>query len=123
YDDYKDQIGDIVTGVVRRRERGDLIVDLGKAEAILPPKERIQGEDYSPGERIRCLLLNIEPTARGPELILSRASVRFVRRLFELEVTEIMDGTVVIEAISREPGYRTKIAVSSKDSKVDPVGA
>lgn len=123
YDDYKDQTGDIVTGVVRRRERGDLIVDLGKAEAILPPKERVPGEDYAPGERIRCLLLNIEPTARGPELILSRASVKFVRRLFELEVTEIMDGTVKIEAISREPGYRTKIAVSSSDPKVDPVGA
>lgn len=123
YDDYKDNVGDIVTGVVRRRERGDLIVDLGKAEAILPPRERVPGEDYSPGERMRCLLLNIEPTNRGPELILSRASVRFVRRLFELEVAEIQDGTVVIEAIAREPGYRTKIAVSSKDPKVDPVGA
>ena len=123
YDDYKDNVGDIVTGIVRRRERGDLVVDLGKAEAILPPRERVPGEDYSPGERMRCLLLNIEPTNRGPELILSRASVKFVRRLFELEVAEIQDGTVVIEAIAREPGYRTKIAVSSKDTKVDPVGA
>jgi N utilization substance protein A len=123
YDDYKDNVGDIVTGIVRRRERGDLVVDLGKAEAILPPRERVPGEDYSPGERMRCLLLNIEPTNRGPELILSRASVKFVRRLFELEVAEIQDGTVVIEAIAREPGYRTKIAVSSTDSKVDPVGA
>jgi len=123
YDEYKDNVGDIVTGIVRRRERGDLIVDLGKAEAILPPRERVPGEDYSPGERMRCLLLNIEPTNRGPELILSRASVKFVRRLFELEVAEIQDGTVVIEAIAREPGYRTKIAVSSKDPKVDPVGA
>ncbi|HSH08936.1 MAG TPA: transcription termination factor NusA [Oceanipulchritudo sp.] len=123
YDEYKDNVGDIVTGIVRRRERGDLIVDLGKAEAMLPPRERVPGEDYSPGERIRCLLLNIEPTNRGPELILSRASVKFVRRLFELEVAEIQDGTVLIEAIAREPGYRTKIAVSSKDPKVDPVGA
>ncbi len=123
YDDYKDQVGDIVSGIVRRRERGDLIVDLGKAEAILPPRERVPGEDYAPGERIRCLLLNIEPTNRGPELILSRASVKFVRRLFELEVAEIADGTVVLEAISREPGYRSKIAVSSNDPKVDPVGA
>ena len=123
YDDYKDMIGDIVSGVARRRERGDLIVDLGKAEAILPPKERVPGEDYAPGERIRCLLLNIDHGNRGPELILSRASVRFVRRLFELEVTEIADGTVTIEIISREPGYRTKIAVNSNDSKVDPVGA
>ena len=109
--------------LVRRRERGDLIVDLGKAEAILPPRERVPDEDYAPGERIRCLLLNIEPTNRGPDLILSRASVKFVSRLFQLEVTEIADGTVVIEAISREPGYRTKIAVNSKDKKVDPVGA
>lgn len=123
YDDFKGQVGDIVTGVVRRRERGDLIVDLGKAEAILPPRERVPGEDYAPGERIRCLLLNIEPTNRGPELILSRASVKFVRRLFELEVAEIADGTVTIEAISREPGYRTKIAVNSLEPKVDPVGA
>ncbi|MEX0325208.1 MAG: transcription termination factor NusA [Puniceicoccaceae bacterium] len=123
YDEYKDNVGDIVTGVVRRRERGDLIVDLGKAEAILPPRERVPGEDYSPGERMRCLLSEIEPTNRGPELILSRASVKFVRRLFELEVAEIQDSTVVIEAIAREPGYRTKIAVSSKDPKVDPVGA
>jgi len=123
FDDYKDMVGDIVSGVVRRRERGDLIVDLGKAEAILPPRERVPDEDYAPGERIRCLLLNIEPTNRGPDLILSRASVKFVRRLFQLEVTEIADGTVVIEAISREPGYRTKIAVNSKDKKVDPVGA
>ena len=123
YDEYKDNVGDIVTGVVRRRERGDLVVDLGKAEALLPGRERVPGEDYAPGERMRCLLLNIEPTNRGPELILSRASVRFVRRLFELEVAEIQDGTVIIEAIAREPGYRTKIAVSSKDSKVDPVGA
>jgi N utilization substance protein A len=123
YDEYKDNVGDIVTGVVRRRERGDLIVDLGKAEAILPPRERVPGEDYSPGERMRCLLMEIEPTNRGPELILSRGSVKFVRRLFELEVAEIQDGTVVIEAIAREPGYRTKIAVSSADPKVDPVGA
>ena len=123
YDDYKDMIGDIVSGVARRRERGDLIVDLGKAEAILPPKERVPGADYAPGERIRCLLLNIDHGNRGPELILSRASVRFVRRLFELEVTEIADGTVTIETISREPGYRTKIAVNSNDAKVDPVGA
>lgn len=123
YDDYKDVVGDIVTGTVRRRERGDLIVDLGKAEAILPPRERVPGEDYSPGESIRCLLLKIEQTNRGPDIILSRANINFVRRLFELEVTEIADGTVTLEAMSREPGYRTKIAVNSADPKVDPVGA
>ncbi len=123
YDDYKDTVGDIVTGIVRRRERGDLIVDLGKAEAILPPRERVPGEDYAPGESIRCLLLKIEQTNRGPDIILSRSNLNFVRRLFELEVTEIADGTVTIEAMAREPGYRTKIAVNSSDPKVDPVGA
>jgi N utilization substance protein A len=123
YDDYKDTVGDVVSGTVRRRERGDLYIDLGKAEAILPSREQVMGEDYAPGERIRCLLLTIESTNRGPELILSRSSSKFVRRLFDLEVTEITDGTVKIEAFAREPGYRTKIAVSSKDPKVDPVGA
>lgn len=123
YDDYKDLVGDIVTGTVRRRERGDLIVDLGKAEAILPPRERVPGEDYAPGESIRCMLLKIEQTNRGPDIILSRANINFVRRLFELEVTEIADGTVKLEAMAREPGYRTKIAVNSTDPKVDPVGA
>jgi N utilization substance protein A len=123
YDDFKDRVGDIVTGIVRRRERSDLFVDLGKAEAMMPGKEQVPGEDYAAGERIRCLLLEIENTSRGPELILSRASPKFVRRLFELEVTEIADGTVKIEAFAREPGYRTKIAVSTTDAKVDPVGA
>jgi len=123
YEDYKDMVGDIVTGTVRRRERGDLMIELGKAEATLPPRECIPGENYAPGERIRCLLLNIENTARGPEIILSRASAKFVRRLFELEVAEISDGTVSIEAMAREPGYRTKISVNTTDPKVDPVGA
>jgi N utilization substance protein A len=123
YDDFKDQVGNIVTGTVRRRERNDLYVDLGKAEALMPGKEQVPGEEYQPGERIRCLLLAIESTPRGPELILSRATPKFVRRLFELEVAEIADGTVKIEAFAREPGYRTKIAVISMDPKVDPVGA
>jgi N utilization substance protein A len=123
YDDFKDQVGNIVTGTVRRRERNDLYADLGKAEAVMPAKEQVPGEEYQPGDRIRCLLLEIENTTRGPEIILSRASSKFVRRLFELEVTEIADGTVKIEAFAREPGYRTKIAVTSTDPKVDPVGA
>ncbi|MCX6944243.1 MAG: transcription termination factor NusA, partial [Opitutales bacterium] len=123
YDDFKDQVGNIVTGTVRRRERNDLYVDLGKAEAVMPGKEQVPGEEYQPGERIRCLLLSIDSTPRGPEIILTRASPKFVRRLFELEVTEIADGTVKIEAFAREPGYRTKIAVTSADPKVDPVGA
>ncbi|MBI5382876.1 MAG: transcription termination/antitermination protein NusA [Opitutae bacterium] len=123
YDDFKDMVGNIVTGTVRRRERGDIFIDLGKAEALLPSKEQVPGEEYQAGDRIRCLLLSIDSTPRGPEIILSRGSPKFVRRLFELEVTEIADGTVKIEAFAREPGYRTKIAVISSDPKVDPVGA
>lgn len=123
YDDFKDMVGNIVTGTVRRRERNDIFIDLGKSEAVLPGKEQSPGEEYQAGDRIRCILLAIESTPRGPELILSRASQKFVRRLFEVEVAEIADGTVKIEAFAREPGYRTKIAVTSSDPKVDPVGA
>jgi transcription termination/antitermination protein NusA len=123
YDDFKDVVGNIVTGTVRRKERNDIFIDLGKAEAVLSGKEQVPGEEYQPGDRIRCLLLSIESTPRGPELMLTRASPKFVRRLFEVEVGEIADGTVKIEAFAREPGYRTKIAVVSTDPKVDPVGA
>jgi transcription termination/antitermination protein NusA len=123
YDDYKDSVGNIVTGTVRRKERNDIFIDLGKSEAVLPGREQVPGEEYQPGDRIRALLLAIESTPRGPELILSRGSPKFVRRLFEVEVGEIADGTVKIEAFAREPGYRTKIAVTSTDPKVDPVGA
>lgn len=123
YDDYKDSVGNIVTGTVRRRERNDIYIDLGKSEAVLPGREQVPGEEYQAGDRIRALLLAIESTPRGPELVLSRGSPKFVRRLFEVEVGEIADGTVKIEAFAREPGYRTKIAVTSSDPKVDPVGA
>ncbi len=123
FDDYKDVVGDIVTGTVRRREKGALIVDLGKAEALLPKRESIPSEDYAPGERIRCLLLEIDNSPRGPEIILSRASYKFVQRLFQLEVTEMAENIVKIDAMAREPGYRTKIAVSSTDPHIDPVGA
>lgn len=123
YDDYKDMVGNIVTGTVRRKERNDIYVDLGKSEAVLPGREQVPGEEYQTGDRIRALLLAIESTPRGPELVLTRGSPKFVRRLFEVEVGEIADGTVKIEAFAREPGYRTKIAVTSTDPKVDPVGA
>lgn len=123
FDSFKEQIGDIVTGVVRRRERGALVVELGKAEAIMPPEERVPGEDFQPGDRVRFLLLDIEHTSRGPEIILSRASKQFVKRLLELEVTEIQDGSVIVESIVRDPGYRSKVCVRSNDPKIDPVGA
>jgi N utilization substance protein A len=123
YDEFKDQVGNLVSGIVRRRERGDMIVEVGKAEAVLPWRERVPGEDWVAGERVRCLLLKLEAQGRGPELVLSRSSMSFVRKLFDVEVTEIADGTVVLAAMAREPGYRTKVCVKSNDPKVDPVGA
>lgn len=123
YDEFKDQVGNLVSGIVRRRERGDLIVEVGKAEAVLPWRERVPGEDWVAGERVRCLLLKLEAQGRGPELVLSRSSMTFVRKIFDMEVNEIADGTVVLAAMAREPGYRTKVCVKSTDPKVDPVGA
>ena len=123
YDEFRDQVSNLVTGTVRRKERGDLIVEVGKAEALLPWREQAPGEDWVPGERIRCLLIKLEQQGRGPELILSRSSLNFVRKLFEMEVSEIADGTVTLAAMAREPGYRTKVCVKSTDPKVDPVGA
>ncbi|MDR1191852.1 MAG: transcription termination factor NusA [Verrucomicrobiales bacterium] len=123
FDEFKDRVGDLVAGTVRRFERSDVIVDLGKFEAIMPAKERVPTEEYSQGERIRALILSVDNTARGPQIILTRSHPSFVRRLFELEVNELHDGTVEIKALAREAGYRTKIAVWSEDEKIDPVGA
>jgi N utilization substance protein A len=123
YDEFKDRTGDIVSGVVRRFERSDVVIDLGRYEALLPNRERVPTEEYSPGERIRCFVKAVENTNYGPEIILSRSAPDFVRKLFSLEVSEIANGTVQIKSIAREPGYRTKLAVYSTDDKVDPVGA
>lgn len=123
YEDFKDREGDVVTGTVRRFERSDVIIDLGRCEAKMPSRERVPTEDYTPGERIRALLLMIDNTARGPEIILSRSHPDFVRKLFQSEVSELNDGTVEIKALAREAGYRTKLAVYSENDKVDPVGA
>jgi N utilization substance protein A len=123
YEDFKNSVGDVVSGIVRRQDAGNIFVELGKSEAVLPYKERIPGEEYIPGDRVCCLLLKIEQTQYGPEIILSRSHGRFVRRLLEIEVSEIADGTVEIYSMAREPGYRTKIAVRSTDPKVDAVGS
>jgi len=123
YEEFKDRAGDVVSGTVRRFERNDVMVDLGKFEGIMPNRERVQGEDYNIGDRIRCYVLAVENEGRGPEIILSRSHPNFVRRLFEAEVNEISDHTVDIRAIARESGFRTKVAVWSNDPKVDPVGA
>ena len=123
YDEFKDRAGEIVSGTVRRFERLDVVVDLGKFEAIMPNKERVQTEDYNVGDRIRAYVVAVQNGARGPEIIISRSHPNFVRRLFETEVSEIADHTVEIKGIAREAGHRTKIAVWSANEKVDPVGA
>ncbi len=123
YDEFKDRAGEIVSGTVRRFERSDVIMDLGKFDAIMPSKERVVTEDYNVGDRLRAYVMAVENGVRGPEIILSRSHPSFVRRLFELEVSEINDRTVEIRGLAREAGYRTKIAVHSANEKVDPVGA
>ena len=123
YDEFKDRAGEIVTGTVRRFEKSDVIVDLGKFEGIMPSRERVMTEDYNVGDRLRTYVVAVESGNRGPEIILSRSHPNFVRRLFELEVSEIADRTVELKVIAREAGFRTKVAVHSADAKVDPVGA
>ncbi len=123
FEEYKDRAGEIVSGMVRRFDRSDVVIDLGRAESVMPSRERVPTEEYQVGDRIRALILKVDNEAQGPEIILSRTHPDFVRRLFELEVSEIADGTVEIKGIAREPGFRSKIAVLSHDEKVDPVGA
>ncbi|MGA2175080.1 MAG: transcription termination factor NusA [Verrucomicrobiota bacterium] len=123
FTEFKDRIGDIMSGVVRRFERSDVTIDLGKYEALLPNRERVPTEEYQIGERIRCYVKAVETGTHGPEIILSRADPQFVIKLFQLEVSEINDGTIEIKGIAREPGFRTKLAVHTRDPKVDPVGA
>lgn len=121
--EFKDRVGDIVSGTVRRFDRSDVILDLGKYEALMPNKERVPTEEYQVGERIRCFVKAVQEGPHGPEIILSRADPRFIIKLFQVEVSEISDGTIEIKGIAREPGFRTKMAVYSRDPKVDPVGA
>lgn len=123
YDEFKDRVGDIVRGVVRRFERSDVVIDLGRYEATLPSRERVPIEEYQPGEQLRCFVKAVEETGRGPEIVLSRSAPEFVVKLFTLEVSEIADGTVQIVSVAREPGWRTKLAVHSDDERIDPVGA
>jgi transcription termination/antitermination protein NusA len=123
FTEFKDRVGDIMSGVVRRFERSDVTIDLGKYEALLPNRERVPTEEYQIGERIRCFVKAVESGSHGPEIILSRADPQFVIKLFQLEVSEINDGTIEIKGIAREPGFRTKLAVHTRDPKVDPVGA
>lgn len=123
YDDFKDRRGEIIHGIVQRFDKGSIIVNLGKAEAELPPKEQIPKESYKQGDRIRAYILEVKQFSRGPQIVLSRTHPNFLSMLFENEVPEISESIVSIIQVAREPGSRAKIAVSSKDSDVDPVGA
>ncbi|MEE9226239.1 MAG: transcription termination factor NusA, partial [Acidobacteriota bacterium] len=121
--EYSDRVADLVNGFVKRFERGNIIIDLGRAESILPKKEQSKEEHYGQGDRIRAVIIDVDRNSKGPQVILSRTDPRLIMKLFEMEVPEIYDGTVVIENAVREPGERAKIAVRSKDRDVDPVGA
>src|SRR3954452_8608765 len=123
YDEFEDQRGDLVTGTVQRFEGGAVIVNLGKTDAILPRSEQIPGESYRPNERIRAIILDVRKVGQRLKIILSRTHPDFVRRLFELEIPEIADQIIAIRALAREAGYRSKVAVTSIDTKVDAVGA
>src|SRR6478609_2891332 len=123
FNEYKDRKNEIVTGIARRFERGNIVVDLGRAEAVLPVREQVPRETYRPGDRVQAYVIDVLRESKGPQIILSRASVNLLTKLFEMEVPEIAEGIVVIEAAAREPGGRAKIAVSSRDQDVDPVGA
>ena len=123
YDDFIDRRGEIVNGIVQRFDRGAIIVNLGRAEAELPHKEQIPRESYKQGDRVRAYILDVRKISRGPQIILSRTHPNIVAILFENEVPEISEGIVQVMQVAREPGGRAKIAVSSKDADVDPVGA
>ncbi len=123
FDEYRDRQGEVVNGVVRRFEKGAIIVDLGRAEAVIPAKEQVPRESYRPGDRIRAYVVEVNKVAKGPQIVLTRTSIDFLIKLFEQEVPEMYEKIVSIESAAREPGGRSKIAVVSRDSDVDPVGA
>lgn len=123
FSEFKHREGDLVTGIVRRQERGNVILDLGKSDAVLARKEIIYGEVFKPGDRVQAYLSEVVMTNRGPEIRVTRTSPMFLVKLFEMEVPEIQDGTIEIKAAAREPGHRAKIAVYTKDRDIDPVGA
>ncbi len=122
FEEYSDKEGDIVTGVVQRMEPRQLYVDLGRAEAILPAAEQVRNERYRVGQRLRVYLLEVLRTSRGPQVVVSRSHPDLLRRLFELEVPEVLSGVVEIKAVAREAGYRSKIAVAARQEGIDPVG-
>lgn len=123
YEEYKNSKGDLINGIVQRYDRGNVIVNLGRTEAILPKREQISRERYRQGDRLRSMILDIDRSARGPQIVLTRSHPDFLKKLFELEVPEIAENVIEIKNVAREPGERAKIAVYSSDPGVDPVGA
>ncbi len=123
YDEYHERVGDIVTGIVQQSDSRATLVDLGKVEAVMPYSEQMPGERYEHGSRVKVFIVEVRKTSKGPQILVSRSHPGLVKRLFELEVPEIEEGYVEIKAVAREPGHRSKIAVSSRERNVDPVGA
>ena len=123
YNEFIDRVGELTTGMAQRYEGGSLVVSIGRAEGFMPRSEQIPGEQHQPGERVRCLILDVRDAGNQVKIVLSRGDELFIRRLFEVEVPEVAERIIEVKAMAREPGHRTKIAVSSIDSKVDAVGA
>jgi N utilization substance protein A len=123
YEEFADRQGEVINGTVQRADSRAVIVELGKAEAVMPAREQVPTERYRPGQRIKVLLLEVNKDQKGPQLIVSRSHANLIRRLFEIEVPEIYSGAVEIMAIAREPGLRSKVAVAARQEKVDPVGS
>lgn len=123
FSEFVDRVGELTTGAAQRYEGGSLVVSIGRAEGFMPRSEQIPGEQHQPGDRVRCIILDVRETGNQVKIVLSRGSPDFIRRLFEVEVPEVAERIIEVKAMAREPGHRTKIAVSSIDSKVDAVGA
>ena len=123
YEEYKDRKGEIISGIIQRRDRAGWIVNLGRTEAILPKEEQVPKEHYKRGDRIQGYILDVRKEGKGPQIVLSRSHPAYMEALFRLEVPEVSDGTIKIMGVSRDPGYRAKVALYSSDRDVDPVGA
>ncbi|CAN5333886.1 transcription termination factor NusA [soil metagenome] len=123
YDEFSDRVGEVMNGIIQRADARAVIVDLGKAEAVMPSREQVPNERYRQGQRLKVYLLDVNKDPRGPQLIVSRTHGALIKRLFELEVPEIFSGAVEIMAIAREPGLRSKVAVAARQENVDPVGS
>lgn len=123
FEEFSSREGDIITGTIQRVDGKNVFIDLGKTEAILPPTEQISTETYVEGQRIKCYIVEVKKTNKGPQIMISRTHPGLLKRLFELEVPEIYEGVVELKSVAREPGQRSKIAVTSRDENIDPVGA